>query len=134
MVRKIVPYAYGTYHTRMVHTIRVRYKIRIWYRTATTRSCLSNHNSVVGTRRLCWHNKVPESIEHNASIMGRTLVYYHYITEKDRYTLIEQSEKIRQLTVLLECIDLFCDMHFDNQRFRVCASATYCFPKKMQIY
>ena len=34
MVRKIVPYAYGMYHTRMVHTIRVRYKIRIWYRTA----------------------------------------------------------------------------------------------------
>ena len=33
MVRKIVPYAYGMYHTRMVHTIRVRYKIRIWYRT-----------------------------------------------------------------------------------------------------
>ena len=26
-------YAYGMYHTRMVHTIRVRYKIRIWYRT-----------------------------------------------------------------------------------------------------
>ena len=34
MVRKIVPYTYGMYHTRMVHTIRVRYKIRIWYRTA----------------------------------------------------------------------------------------------------
>ena len=33
MVRKIVPYAYGMYHTRMVHAIRVRYKIRIWYRT-----------------------------------------------------------------------------------------------------
>ena len=33
MVRKIVPYAYGMYHTRMVHTIRVRYKMRIWYRT-----------------------------------------------------------------------------------------------------
>ena len=28
MVRKIVPYAYGTYRA-----IRVRYKIRIWYRT-----------------------------------------------------------------------------------------------------
>ena len=33
MVYKIVPYAYGTYHTRMVCTIRVRYKIRVWYRT-----------------------------------------------------------------------------------------------------
>ena len=33
MVRKIVPYTYGMYHTRMVHTIRVRYKIRIWHRT-----------------------------------------------------------------------------------------------------
>ena len=33
MVRKIVPYAYGMYHTRMVHAIRVRYKIRIWYST-----------------------------------------------------------------------------------------------------
>ena len=35
MVYKIVPYAYGTYHTRMVCTIRVRYKIRVWYRTIT---------------------------------------------------------------------------------------------------
>ena len=35
MVYKIVPYAYGTYHTRMVCTIRVRYKIRVWYRTMT---------------------------------------------------------------------------------------------------
>ena len=35
MVYKIVPYAYGTYHTRMVCTIRVRYKIRVWYRTVT---------------------------------------------------------------------------------------------------
>ena len=34
MVYKIVPlYAYGTYHTRMVCTIRVRYKISVWYRT-----------------------------------------------------------------------------------------------------
>ena len=28
-----IKYAYGTYHTRMVCTIRVRYKIRVWYRT-----------------------------------------------------------------------------------------------------
>ena len=34
MVYKIVPYAYGTYHTRMpVCTIHVWYKIRLWYRT-----------------------------------------------------------------------------------------------------
>ena len=33
MVYKIVPYTYGTYHTHMVCTIRVRYKIRVWYRT-----------------------------------------------------------------------------------------------------
>ena len=33
MVYKIVPYAYSTYHTCMVCTIRVRYKIRVWYRT-----------------------------------------------------------------------------------------------------
>ena len=37
-----------------------------------------------------------------------------HITEKDRYTLIEQSENIRQLTVLLEYIDLFRDMDFDK--------------------
>ena len=62
---------------------------------------------------------MPESIEHNASIIGRTLVHYHkflrikiHITEKDRYTLIEQSENNRQLTVLLEYIDLFRDMDF----------------------
>ena len=30
MVYKIVPYAYGTYHTRMVCTIRV-HTIRVWY-------------------------------------------------------------------------------------------------------
>ena len=40
-----------------------------------------------------------ESIEHNASIIGRILVHYPkllltkiHITEKDQYTLIEQSE------------------------------------------
>ena len=31
MVYKIVPYAYGTYHTRMVCTVRVWYKIHVWY-------------------------------------------------------------------------------------------------------
>ena len=36
MVRKIVPYAYGTY------TIRVRYKIRIWYRTEPPLQSLSD--------------------------------------------------------------------------------------------
>ena len=83
---------------------------------------------------------MPESIEHNSSIIGRTFVHYHkfllikiHITEKDRYTLIEQSEIIRQLTVLLEYIDLFCDMHFDKQGFRVCASAVYCFPIKCKF-
>ena len=41
MVYKIVPYAYGTYHTRMVCTICVWYKIRVWYRaTATLQLCL----------------------------------------------------------------------------------------------
>ena len=77
---------------------------------------------------------MPESIEHNASIIGRTLMHYHkfllikiHITEKDRYTLIEQSENNRQLTVLLEYINLFRDMDFDKQGFRVYASATYCF-------
>ena len=83
---------------------------------------------------------MPESIEHNASIIGRTLVHYHkfllikiYITEKDRYTLIEQSENNRQLTVLLEYIDLFRDLDFDKQGFRVYASATYCFPIKCKF-
>ena len=42
---------------------------------------------------------MPESIEYNVSIIGRTFVHYHkfllikiHITEKDQYTLIEQSE------------------------------------------
>ena len=77
---------------------------------------------------------MPESIEHNASIIGRIFEPYYkslvikvYIIEKDRYTLIEQSmtliyRTIRQLTVLLEYIDLFYHMHFEEQRF---ASATY---------
>ena len=34
MVYKIVPYVYGTYHTRMVCTICVWYKICVWYRTS----------------------------------------------------------------------------------------------------
>ena len=83
---------------------------------------------------------MPESIEHNASIIGRTLVHYHkfflikiHITEKDRYTLIEESENNRQLTVLLEYIDLFRDIDFDKQGVRVCASATYCFPIKCKF-
>ena len=46
---------------------------------------------------------MPESIEHNASITGRTLMQYYkfllikmHITDKDRYTLIDQS--VDQLT------------------------------------
>ena len=60
---------------------------------------------------------MPESIEHNASITGRIFEPYYkslmvkiHITEKDQYTLIEQPITlitIRQLTVLLEYIDLF---------------------------
>ena len=56
----------------------------------------------LGTHRLRWHNNEHNrclSIEHNASIIGRKLVYYHkfllikYVSQKkDRYTLIEQSE------------------------------------------
>ena len=33
MVQKIIPYAYGTYRTRTVCTIRVRYEIRVRYTT-----------------------------------------------------------------------------------------------------
>ena len=44
MVRKIIPYAYGMYHTRMVCTIRVWYKIRIWYRTYALRI---THNIII---------------------------------------------------------------------------------------
>ena len=83
---------------------------------------------------------MPESIEHNASIIGRTLVHYHkfllikiHITEKDQYILIEKSENNRQLTVLLEYIDLFCNMHFDKQEFRVSFS-NLLFSHKVQIY
>jgi len=57
----------------------------------------------IGTRRLCWHsfehNRCPESIEHNAGIIG------NINCRKDRYTLIEQSltviQKNKELTVLL---------------------------------
>ena len=50
MVYKIVLYAYGTYHTRMVCTVRVWYKIRVWYRTCTFRDLL--RNPIIWTRSL----------------------------------------------------------------------------------
>ena len=40
-------------------------------------------------------------------------------------TVNNSNTTIRQLTVLLEYIDLFCHMHFEEQR---CASATYYVP------
>ena len=59
---------------------------------------------------------MPESIEHNVSIIGRTLVPYHkplliniHITENLIYsnrTVSNSIRTIRQLTVLLEYIDL----------------------------
>ena len=68
---------------------------------------------------------MPESIEHNASITGRIFEPYcnflmakMHITEK----VNNSNRTIRQLTVLLKYIDLFCHMHFEEQR---CASATY---------
>ena len=55
---------------------------------------------------------MPENIEHNASII---VVHYHkfllFKIHGDRYTLIEQSENNRQLTILVDCINLLHDMH-----------------------
>ena len=39
MVRTIRVWYTKLYYTRMVHTIRVWYKIRVWYRTLSTRNC-----------------------------------------------------------------------------------------------
>ena len=68
-----------------------------------------------------------ESIEHNASIVGRILVPYYksilvkiHITEKDRYSLKEQSVTlIEQSGTAISIIDLFTEMHFDKQMFIV---------------
>ena len=75
---------------------------------------------------------MPESIEHNASIIGRIFEPYYkslmvkiHITEENQYALIEQSITLIEQSVLLECIDLFCHMHFEEQE---CASATYYVP------
>ena len=82
---------------------------------------------------------MPESIEHNASIIGRTLVHYHkfllikiYITEKDRYTLIEQSEN-KTAECSIRVYRSFRDLDFDKQGFRVYFS-NLLFSHKMQIY
>ena len=64
---------------------------------------------------------MPESIEHNASIIGRIFEPYYlmvklHITEKNSMysnrTVNNSNKTTRQLTVLLEYIDLFCHMQF----------------------
>ena len=71
---------------------------------------------------------MPESIEHNASIIGRIFEPYYkslmvkiHIYHRKR-SIYYNNRTIRQMTVLLECIDLFCRMHFKKQG---CASAIY---------
>ena len=79
---------------------------------------------------------MPESIEHNASIIGRVYEPYYkslmipiFITEKiliySNRTVNNSNRTIRQLTVMSEYIDLFCHVHFEEQR---CVSATYYVP------
>ena len=65
---------------------------------------------------------MPEIIEHNASIIGTTLVQYYkflfvkiHITGKDRYTLIEQFVTVIEQWLLgnLQILDLvsqFCSL------------------------
>ena len=68
---------------------------------------------------------MPESIEHNASIIGRIFEpYYKSLMVKIRNhrkrsiysnrAVTNSNRTIKQLTVLLEYLDLFCHMHFDK--------------------
>ena len=64
---------------------------------------------------------MPENIEHNASIIGRNLCNSMnskiVITKRSIYsnrTISNSNRTNTKLTVLLEYIDLFCDMHFDK--------------------
>ena len=46
MVQIAIPYAYTVVpypYTHTVHTIRVRYKLRVWYTTATPRDLTIHH-------------------------------------------------------------------------------------------
>ena len=95
---------------------------------------------VIGIRQLWLPNNEHNRYLKALSIIGRTLVHYYkfllikmHITEKDRYTLIEQSENNHTADCSIRVYLSFCDMHFDKQGFRVCASTTYCFQKTWEL-
>ena len=71
---------------------------------------------------------MPESIEHNARMIGRIFEPYYdgqniYYRKRSLYsnrTVNNSNRTIRKLTVLLEYIELFCHVphtHFEEQRF-----------------
>jgi len=76
---------------------------------------------------------MPESIEHNASIMGRIQVSCYKSFYRSIYsnrTVSKSNRLIGMLTVLIEYIDLLYKIIFG---FIACASDGYYLPIKVRI-